>query len=254
MLRKYANKLREWLKSILMFFICRAPLRHLDTTKIIHDLNNGGGGFYAFELLLRRAFILPKYRPIFYDFYLRHQKGEPLLIIDGGTHKGVFSDVALACGAVCHAFEPNLYLCAFLRNLYKNNPRFILHEAAIATKNDKTVFYDMNANIVSDGASIVQIETGYAQNAGYEVAMIDFCEFLKNLIAEHGKIHFVKLDIEGAEFEVLDAILEQNLFEKIEFLMVETHERFFDNGRAKITALKQKIAQKGAKNIYLDWV
>ena len=203
---------------------------------------------------MRRAFVAPKYRKLFYDFYLRNQQGEKLIIIDGGAHKGVFSDVALACGATCHAFEPNLYLCAFLRNLYKNNPNFILHEAAIGTKDEKTTFYDMDNNIVSDGASIVQIQTGYKQSAGYEVQVIDFCAFLKTLIAEHGKIHFVKLDIEGAEFDVLDAILEENLFTHIDYLMVETHERFFANPKAKRHQLQTKLTQKSANNIYLDWV
>ena len=254
MFQKTFIRLRELVKSVLMFFICRAPLRYLDTTKIIADLNNGGGGFYAFELLLRRALVAPKYRKIFYDFYLKNQNGEKLIIIDGGAHKGVFSDVALACGAICHAFEPNLYLCAFLRNLYKNNKNFILHEAAIGTKNEKTTFYDIDENIVSDGASIVHIQTPYKQSAGYDVQVFDFCAFLKKLIAEHGKIHFLKLDIEGAEFEVLDAILEQNLFPHIDYLMVETHERFFTNPKAKIRQLQTKIRQKNATNIYLDWV
>lgn len=112
----------------------------------------------------------------------------------------------------------------------------------------------MDENIVSDGASIVQIQTPYKQSAGYDVQMIDFCAFLKKLMTEHGKIHLVKLDIEGAEFEVLDAILEQNLFSHIDYLMVETHERFFTNSKAKIRQLQTKIRQKNATNIYLDWV
>ena len=185
---------------------------------------------------------------------MRRQRGEQLVIVDGGVHKGVFSDVALACGALCHAFEPNAYLCAFLRNLYKNNADFILHEAAISTKNDKTIFYDMCGDIVNNGSSIVKISTGYKQSEGYEVQMIDFCEFVKSLVAQHGRINFVKIDIEGAEFEVLDALLEQNLHENIEYLMVETHERFFANPTAKLAALKNKIAAKNAKNVYLDWI
>ena len=64
--------------------------------------------------------------------------------------------------------------------------------------------------------------------------MIDFCDFVKGLVQKHGKINFIKLDIEGAEFEVLDSLIEQNLHENIEYLMVETHERIFDNPKAKI--------------------
>lgn len=224
------------------------------------EIGGGGGSFYAFEFLLNRAYVAHKYHKIFYDFYLRNQKGEKLVFVDGGCHNGVFSDIALACGGICYAFEPNIYLCAFLRNLYKDNPHFILHQQAISNKNDKTIFYNEtygeNEQIVGAGSSIVKFseKSPYTQNQGYEVQMIDFCDFVKGLLQKHGKINFIKLDIEGAEFDVLDAFIEQNLHENIEYVMVETHERIFDNPQKKINALKTKIAQKNITNIYLDWI
>ena len=223
-------------------------------------LMGGGGSFYAFEFLLNRAYVAHKYHKIFYDFYLRSQKGEKLVFVDGGCHNGVFSDIALACGGICYAFEPNIYLCAFLRNLYKDNPNFILRQQAISINNEKTIFYNEtygeNEQIVGAGSSIVKFseKSPYTQNQGYEVQMIDFCEFIKRLLQKHGKINFIKLDIEGAEFDVLDSFIEQNLYENIEYVMVETHERIFDNPQEKINALKAKIAEKNISNIYLDWI
>ena len=217
----------------------------------------GGGSFYSFEFLLNRAYVAHKYHKIFYDFYLRSQNGEKLVFVDGGCHNGVFSDIALACGGICYAFEPNVYLCAFLKNLYKDNPQFILHQQAISNKNDTTIFYDIVDDVVSQGASIVKFgANGYddMQTQGYEVQMIDFANFVKELLQKHGKINFIKLDIEGAEFDVLDALIEQNLYENIEYVMVETHERIFDNPQEKINALKAKIAEKNISNIYLDWI
>ena len=148
-------------------------------------------------------------------------------------------------------------MCAFLKNLYKDNPQFILHQQAISNKNDTTIFYDIVDDVVSQGASIVKFgANGYddMQTQGYEVQMIDFANFVKELLQKHGKINFIKLDIEGAEFDVLDALIEQNLYENIEYVMVETHERIFDNPQEKINALKAKIAEKNISNIYLDWI
>ncbi|TQR54474.1 FkbM family methyltransferase [Campylobacter troglodytis] len=191
---------------------------------------------------------------MFYDFYLRKERGERLVFVDAGCHNGVFADLALACGGLCYAFEPNIYLCAFLRNLYKNKADFILHEAAISTQDGKTIFYDeSDENAVGQGGSVVKWDF-QGQSKGYEVRLINFCEFIKSLVAKHGRINLVKIDIEGAEFEVLDAILEQNLHENIEYLMVETHERFFADPASKLSVLKDKIATKNAKNVYLDWV
>lgn len=235
----------------------------LKTANIVYDANKmsvnmgGGGSFYSFEFLLNRAYVAQKYHKIFYDFYLRNKNGEQLVFVDGGCHNGVFSDIALACGGICYAFEPNVYLCAFLRNLYKDNPHFILHQQAISNKNDKTIFYDMPDDVVSQGASIIKFgASDYAntQIQGYEVQMIDFSEFVKGLLQKHGKINLIKLDIEGAEFDVLDAFIEQNLHENIEYIMVETHERVFDNPTEKIKTLQNKIAQKNISNIYLDWI
>ncbi|WP_333721635.1 FkbM family methyltransferase [Campylobacter helveticus] len=211
------------------------------------------GGVKYFQFLLKRACVATKYHHIFYEFYLRSSKGEELVFIDGGAHAGVFSDVALASGGICYAFEPNVYLTAFLRNLYKDNERLIVLEQAISNKNEKTIFYNMNGDLVSDGNSIISMSKA-EQESAYEVQMIDFCEFIKELLKKHTKIAFVKLDIEGAEFDVLDALIEQDLYQNIEYIMVETHERFFENPSQKIGQLKEKIAKKKITNIYLDWI
>lgn len=84
--------------------------------------------------------------------------------------------------------------------------------------------------------------------------MVDFCEFMQELLKKHGKINFIKLDIEGAEFDVLDALIDKNLHQNIEYIMVETHERFFKNPKEKIEKLRAKILKHNITNIYLDWV
>ncbi|WP_279144826.1 hypothetical protein [Helicobacter pullorum] len=70
-------------------------------------------GIYHFQYLLRRAHIAGKYYEIFYEFYLQNQNGKKVVFVDCGAHVEVFSDVALACGGICYAFEPNKYLYAF---------------------------------------------------------------------------------------------------------------------------------------------
>lgn len=176
-----------------------------------------------------------------------------LIFIDGGAHAGVFSDVALACGGICYAFEPNKYLYPFLKEKYENNENLILFNKAISNKNDKIIFYNADDMLVSQGASICKTDF-LKQYNGYEVEMIDFCEFLNEVLEKHKKIDFIKLDIEGAEFDVLDSMIEQGLYKNIDFIMVETHERFFDNPKAKINELREKIKNNNITNIYLDWI
>lgn len=132
-----------------------------------------------------------------------------------------------------------------------------MRQKAIAMANKKAIFYNVLDDVVSQGASVVEFgakDCAEIQARGYEVEMIDFCAFVSEIIAKHGKIDFIKLDIESAEFEVLEALIAQDLYKNIEYVMVETHERLFENSSAKISALKAQIADKHIKNIYLDWV
>ncbi len=77
---------------------------------------------------------------------------------------------------------------------------------------------------------------------------------MREILKKHKKITLIKIDIEGAEFDVLDALIEQKLYENIEYIMVETHERFFENPSQKINTLKEKITQNNITNIFLDWI
>lgn len=49
---------------------------------------------------------------------------------------------------------------------------------------------------------------------------------------------------------MLDSLIEQKLYENVEYIMVETHERFFENPKEKIENLKEKIAKNNIQNIF----
>ncbi len=108
----------------------------------IIEANHSEKGIYHFQHLLRRCHIAGRYYKLFYDFFLRSQKGEELVFIDAGAHAGVFNDVALASGGICYAFESNIYLHAFLKDLYKDNKKLILSNKAVSNQNSTTIFYD----------------------------------------------------------------------------------------------------------------
>ena len=173
----------------------------------------------------------------------------------------------LDCGASVHSFEPNDILFPILQNKYKNNKNkmtlifiyffhknVILHKAALSNKDGKAKF--MLNDSISQGNrldSSGDYDEGYDES--YEVEMIDLVRYInENILNTNDRIYFLKLDIEGAEFDIIDKIIETKLYEKIDYIACETHERYFIDGKNKITNLKRLIKEHNINNILLDWI
>ena len=61
----------------------------------------------------------------------------------------------------------------------------------------------------------------------------------------HKKIDILKMDIEGSEYDVIDSILNSDV--RIDQILIEFHERFFDDGFQKTMDAIKKIDKKGYK-------
>ena len=61
----------------------------------------------------------------------------------------------------------------------------------------------------------------------------------------HGKIDVLKMDIEGSEYEIIDSVLQFDI--EIIQIVVEFHERFFVNGKAKSKEFIKRMNENGYK-------
>ncbi|TQR27914.1 FkbM family methyltransferase [Campylobacter sp. MIT 97-5078] len=238
---KIKNKYR---KKVLFFKDFKQSLRAFADPK----------GFYMLDFMLESACVPRHYYDIFYKIpYLTQSTGKKMVCIDCGAHKGAISDIFLHTSALVYAFEPNIYLHAFLKHKYQGVKDMQLYQKAVSNGNYITEFRD-NDSLVSDGSTIVK-DLAWGGTSGYKVEVIDLIEFIKQeLLSKYERIYFLKLDVEGAEFDIMDKLLKHKLHEKIDFIACETHERGFEDGVQKMQKLKTLIAQSGAKNIALDWI
>ena len=63
------------------------------------------------------------------------------------------------------------------------------------------------------------------------------------------------MDIEGAELDLLDAMLGQGLFDQIQLTVAETHERKFKDLRPRFAALRDAVAAAyPPTRVNLDWI
>lgn len=176
------------------------------------------------------------------------------LCIDCGAHAGLISDLMLHCGARVMSFEPNIYLNFFLNKKYAGNPNITLFNKAVGAKNYTTHFLKFQGRILSQGNRIVSSIQDKETSKSYEVEVVDLCDFIEKVLKTEEEIYFLKLDVEGVEFEIMEKLLERGLDKSIKYIACETHEYMFKDGDSKLQMLKNTIRENNIDNIFLDWI
>jgi len=83
------------------------------------------------------------------------------------------------------------------------------------------------------------------------VELVDLTEFIENL---DQPVDLLKIDIEGAECEVLEKFLQKNLHEKVKLTLVETHDTKIPGLKEKTDAIRQIIKERKISNVNLSWL
>jgi FkbM family methyltransferase len=229
--------------------------RDLKTTIVESDLRDlkaaivDPNGVGMVNLMMKNANVPKKYENIIY------QIEENSICIDCGANVGLISDIFLKLGAKCYAFEPSKECVNILNQKFSRNDKFKLIEAAVSNENGEANFlttspFDLGGNIVN---ATPESFANHTPNT-YRVKTVRLSDFIKNLLKTNDEIYLLKLDIEGAEFDVLEDIINTGVYKHIKFIVCETHERFNKELREKFEHLKQVISEKRITNIYLDWI
>jgi FkbM family methyltransferase len=182
------------------------------------------------------------------------------VVVDCGANRGDVTALLAASGAVVHAFEPDPYNFAKLEERFAGVAGVHLHAAAVGVSAGtirlmRAANWEANPELASVKSTVVAGGHNIADGAGIDVVLIDFPAFLRGLVAAHGRIAFVKIDIEGAELELLSAMLEGRLFDHIQLTVAETHERKFKELRPRFAALREAVADAyPPTRVNLDWI
>lgn len=184
------------------------------------------------------------------------------VVIDCGANVGDISARFLERGAEVIAFDPEPWAVERLRERFAGQPRFTLHAAAVGTSvghvqlmrasnfSNNEALGSVKSTVVSGGRQIDEDEGN-----SISVEQIDFIAFLRDLIAKRGDIAFLKMDVEGAELDLLPAMDEAGVFDSIRCTVVETHERKFRDKRPVFKEIRERFAAKyNPSHVNLDWI
>lgn len=189
-----------------------------------------------------------------YDFYgLMRSVTAGDLFLDLGANIGTVSLVAASYGMKVVAYEPDpVARAVFERRAAGRDGIVIVPKAVGATARVATFYQRPDVADVrrTESSSLVRTQEHQGGTA-IEVEVANLIEVVRGL---DRPISILKMDIEGAEAECLEALLDAKLHLSIGHILVETHERFSPDLASRIGALRKRVVDEGITNIDMDWV
>ncbi len=177
------------------------------------------------------------------------------ICVDFGANIGDVTTKLAHSGATVHAFEPDPDTFSILKKNVSQFESVILYQAAIGDDSKMVTLRKQKQNMsgtknVSLGSSVV-FDSRRMEGIGEAVKQIGIVDFIENL-GRH--IRLVKVDIEGAEFELLDALLRKpHLFKKIDHMFVETHEWQEPTFAKRLIELRKRLGTVPHCQVNLYW-
>jgi FkbM family methyltransferase len=158
------------------------------------------------------------------------------VVLDIGANQGQFTRTMIQkFGCRVHAVEPNPHLCANLQELAI--PGVTVYGVALADTRGPHLFRLMNNSESSHFCT--------PDNSIEGVVQVEAVT-LEDLISEipDAGIGLVKMDVEGAEIDVLERVPARAL-ERVKQLTVEFHQFMYPESRVRIEAVKKRFTDSG---------
>ncbi|AUQ68743.1 FkbM family methyltransferase [Phaeobacter inhibens] len=184
------------------------------------------------------------------------------IVLDCGANVGAVTLPLAATGATVHAFEPDPFAFDALRRATQHLPNIILHNAAVGLQagtiqlmraenfSDNPRGASVKSTVISGGRKIDE-----TSGETLEVALVSLPDIIAEHAAASGEIAFLKMDIEGAELDILETMLQQALFDSIRLTVCETHEHKFKALRPRFKTLRDAVAEAyPITKVNLDWI
>ena len=223
-----------------------AKIRIFDPRVLIAPIKNALAdphGIGRIELLIEES--RKEDRHIFYDMPAN------ALCIDCGVNKGWTSDAILLLGGRVIGFEANPTAANFLSRKYTNNKNIEIHASAVSHKNGTANFTRQHGDPFDLGGNIVAWK--HSEKAKYETYQVPLVRLSEKILELKEDVYLLKLDVEGAEFDIIPDLIESGAYKKCKHIVCETHARFFPDGKKRLEAINTLIKNNGITNINLEW-
>jgi FkbM family methyltransferase len=177
------------------------------------------------------------------------------IAIDCGANVGLFALKMASSGATVYAFEPNPYAYDELVKRTSNFPNIICYNKAVAGEASEVKLFlhehsEQDQVKWSTGSSLLSYKGNVQKDNFHIVEAVDFIEFINSL---GKKVMLIKIDIEGAEINLIERIIDSGSYKNIGQIFVETHEHKIPELVEPTNTLRARIKKRGITNINLNW-
>jgi len=183
--------------------------------------------------------IFMNYEEFFVEGVYEHLDFKNLnTVLDIGANVGLWTKYILSKGAKkVFCFEPNKEAINHLRNTLKDNTNTFIFDKAVYKENTSLEFFVDESNSIT--SSIYSIQ-GHVPS--YKIDAIT----LEEAIEQTGEdfIDLVKIDIEGAEFDIIENLSIETA-SRVETFLIEYHDFLFDDGQDKLNKFESKLRALG---------
>lgn len=179
-------------------------------------------------------------------------KGKIGIVIDLGANVGEFTSLSAGFAQEVHAFEPDPDTFETLnKNCSKLKNVHLYNYAAGAKEGDISFFKDkINNEKSSLSSSIFSNHSGISDNLEITVKQVDIIEFLDSLDCD---IDIIKIDVEGAECDILEKLIESKVLKRVKSIYVETHENALPELAIRTENIRNMYKNVEGLNISFDW-
>jgi FkbM family methyltransferase len=174
------------------------------------------------------AMELHYYRPAFYKWLgaisanrlLLHEAdiNSDSIVLDAGAYTGEWAqEIMDRYSPTIHAFEPDPRNFKQLEKKTQANSRLIPYKFGLGDKNET-----VRMTLEHLGSSIFSDTSGKKGVPWAEVEIKDISDVWKSLALN--RVELMKINIEGAEFPLLERMIETDLLQKVDCFMIQFHE------------------------------
>lgn len=156
----------------------------------------------------------------------RGSLGADSIVVDVGLGEDVSFSQSLieAYGCRVHGFDPTPRAIEYVRSL--GSGKIVLHEYGVAATSGRATFYLPNDDSHVSGSLVQEQHLGRRH---IEVSLLGLRDVFRTIGAE--RIRLLKLDIEGAEYELLGSPDFRECAPRVDMICIEFHHRWPTYGR-----------------------